>query len=225
MEYGYWYFISLQVWAGLRKAGCFPKGCLINIWLFRRMGCQLHLGKHKPSLCSVTFVFLEHSIFQKGKLKKRLNNQPKTPSNTTPRLEKQNDIWTILLLVALSTRYLSKANTGIHSFHPPFRAQPTSFYVFGRQTEMRKPWSSSSSEEDLDDIHLDDNVQLEDQRRSSRPECLPGPIHEIFLILVAALTGATFLILQRAIMVITNTVRQSLQLNMSAVAWLTAGSG
>lgn len=90
---------------------------------------------------------------------------------------------------------------------------------------MRKPWASSSSEEDLDDIHLDDAAHLEDQRKSSHPECLRGPFHEMALVLVAAFTGATFLVLQRAMMVITDMVRHSLWQGMSTTAWMAASPG
>lgn len=89
---------------------------------------------------------------------------------------------------------------------------------------MGKLWLSSS--EQLDDVRLDDNARDErGRRRTSRPDSLVGPIHEILLVLVAAFIGASFLLLQRATMVITNTVRHSLLLDMSAVVWMSASPG
>lgn len=90
---------------------------------------------------------------------------------------------------------------------------------------MRKPWASSSSTEDLDEIQLDDTIQLEDQCKPGRPECLCSPVHEMLVVLVAAFIGATFLVLQRAMMVITDTVRHSLWQDMSTTAWMTASPG
>lgn len=89
----------------------------------------------------------------------------------------------------------------------------------------KKYWARGISDEDLDDIHLDDNTQLEYQGKSSRPACLRGPIHEIFLVLVASLIGATFLFLQRAMMVLTDTLRRSLWQEMSTVVWMIASPG
>lgn len=89
---------------------------------------------------------------------------------------------------------------------------------------MGKLWLSSS--EQLDDVRLDDNARAErGHRRSSRPDNLVGPMHEILLVLVAAFIGASFLLLQRATMVITDTVRHSLLLDMSEVAWMSASPG
>lgn len=90
---------------------------------------------------------------------------------------------------------------------------------------MPKYWAQGISDEALDDIHLDGNAQLEKQSKSSRPACLRGPIHEIFLVLVASLVGATFLFLQRAMMVLTDTLRHSLWQEMSTVVWMIASPG
>lgn len=92
------------------------------------------------------------------------------------------------------------------------------------ENNMRKPWADSSSREDLDDVHLDDTAHLEDQRQAGRPECLQGPVQELFLALVAAFIGATFLILQRAMMLMTQTIRHSMWLDMSTTIWITASS-
>lgn len=89
---------------------------------------------------------------------------------------------------------------------------------------MGKLWLGSS--EQLQDVRLDDSARDESgRRRSSRPDSLDGPLHEILLILVSAFIGASFLLLQRATMVITNTIRHSLLLDMSAVAWMSASPG
>lgn len=92
-------------------------------------------------------------------------------------------------------------------------------------TSMGKPWLNFS-EQQLDDLRLDDEAGAEDQQLlSSRPQCLSGPVHEVLLVLVAAFTGASFLLLQRAMMVITNTVRHSLLLDLSDVSWMSASPG
>lgn len=89
---------------------------------------------------------------------------------------------------------------------------------------MAKLWLSLS--EQMDDIHLDDDARAEKGRHpSTRPDSLSGPVHEILLVLVAAFIGASFLLLQRATMVITDTIRRSLLLNMSDVSWMSASSG
>lgn len=89
---------------------------------------------------------------------------------------------------------------------------------------MGKLWPSSS--EQMDDVHLVDNAHAErGPRRSTRPDSLSGLVHEILLVLVAAFIGASFLLLQRATLVITDTVRHSLQLPMSDVAWMSSSSG
>ncbi|KAJ4396602.1 hypothetical protein N0V93_000823 [Gnomoniopsis smithogilvyi] len=90
---------------------------------------------------------------------------------------------------------------------------------------MGKPWLSLS-EQQLDDLCLDDESDSEGQQEStSRPQCLFGPVHEILLVVIAAFTGASFLLLQRTTMVLTDTVRHSLLLDMSEVSWMSAGSG
>lgn len=90
---------------------------------------------------------------------------------------------------------------------------------------MGKPWLSLS-EPQLDELSLDEEASSEGQQQpSSRPQCLSGPVHEILLVLVAASTGASFLLLQRATMVLTDTIRHSLQLDMSNMSWMSASSG
>lgn len=90
---------------------------------------------------------------------------------------------------------------------------------------MGKPWLSLS-EQQLDELSLDEEASSEGQQQpSSRPQCLSGPAHEILLVLVAAFTGASFLLLQRATMVLTDTIRHSLQLDMSDMSWMSASSG
>lgn len=85
-----------------------------------------------------------------------------------------------------------------------------------------------SMSEQLHDIQLDGGGAEQDHghhRRSTRPGSVSGPMHEVLLILVAALVGASFLLLQRAILVINDTVRHSLRLDMSDVAWMSSSSG
>lgn len=90
---------------------------------------------------------------------------------------------------------------------------------------MGKPWLSLS-EQHLDELSLDEEASSEGQQQpSSRPQCLSGPAHEILLVLVAAFTGASFLLLQRTTMVLTDTIRHSLQLDMSDMSWMSASSG
>lgn len=91
--------------------------------------------------------------------------------------------------------------------------------------ELEKHWTDSFSTEDLQDVRLDDGAQSECQRKSTRPECISGIFHEILLALVTAFIGATFLILQRSSMVVTDTVRHSLGTDMSATAWMLASPG
>lgn len=90
---------------------------------------------------------------------------------------------------------------------------------------MGKPWLSLS-EQQLDELSLDEEASSEGhQQPSSRPQCLSGPAHEVLLVLVAAFTGASFLLLQRATMVLTDTIRHSLQLDLSDMSWMSASSG
>lgn len=90
---------------------------------------------------------------------------------------------------------------------------------------MGKPWLNSS-EQQLDDVYLDDEACVEGQQKTSgRPPCFSGLVHEVLLVVVAAFTGASFLLLQRATVVITDTVRHSLLLNMSDVSWMSTSSG
>lgn len=98
-------------------------------------------------------------------------------------------------------------------------------YIMASHTNVRRPWTGSSAEEKLDEISLEDGPEAGTKRKSTRPECLSGPIHEILLILVAAFIGATFLVLLRGMMVITDTVRHSLGTTISATVWMTAGPG
>ncbi|KUI56619.1 hypothetical protein VP1G_04040 [Cytospora mali] len=83
----------------------------------------------------------------------------------------------------------------------------------------------SSSNDDLQDIRLDDNAHAEQQHHSTRPACLHGPIHEILLVIVAAFIGATFLILQRGTIVITDSLKHSLSMDEAGTSWITASSG
>ncbi|KAJ4422685.1 hypothetical protein N0V82_002689 [Gnomoniopsis sp. IMI 355080] len=90
---------------------------------------------------------------------------------------------------------------------------------------MGKPWVSLY-EQELDDLCLDDEAGTEGQQKlSTRPLCLSGPVHEVLLVVIAAFTGASFSLLQRATMVLTDTVRHSLLLDMSDVSWMSASSG
>lgn len=91
--------------------------------------------------------------------------------------------------------------------------------------ELEKPWADGSTEDDLQDVSLDDNTPAQSQRKSTRPGCVSGASHEILLVLVSAFIGATFMILQRGTMVITDTVRHSLGIDMSATAWIVASPG
>ena len=83
----------------------------------------------------------------------------------------------------------------------------------------------SSCPDDLEDVRLDDNAHAEQQNRSTRPGCLHGPIHEILLVVVAASIGATFLVLQRGTIVITDSIKQSLSMDAPGTSWITASSG
>lgn len=83
----------------------------------------------------------------------------------------------------------------------------------------------SSSADDLQDIRLDDNAHAEQQHLSARPGCLCGPVHEILLVIVAAFVGATFLTLQRGTIVITDSLKHSLSIDVSGTSWITASSG
>lgn len=90
---------------------------------------------------------------------------------------------------------------------------------------MGKPWLSLY-EQELEDLCLDDEAGSKGQHKlSTRPLCLSGMVHEILLVVIAAFTGASFLLLQRATMVLTDTVRHSLLLDISDVSWMSASSG
>lgn len=84
---------------------------------------------------------------------------------------------------------------------------------------------SSSTDDDLQEIRLDDNAHAELQCRSTRPVCLCGPVHEILLVIVAAFIGATFLTLHRGTIVITDSIKHSLSMDTSSTSWIPAGSG
>ncbi|ROV99571.1 hypothetical protein VPNG_07726 [Cytospora leucostoma] len=84
---------------------------------------------------------------------------------------------------------------------------------------------SSSTDAGLQDICLDDDAHAEQQHPSTRPPCLRGPVHEILLVIVAAFIGATFLVLQRGTIVITESLKHSLSLSASGTTWITASSG
>lgn len=90
---------------------------------------------------------------------------------------------------------------------------------------MRGPWTENSSRQSLDDVRLDEDVEAEGQCGATRPEQLQGVMHELALVLVMAFIGATFLILQRGTVVISDTVRHSLGMDTVATSWITSSSG
>lgn len=90
---------------------------------------------------------------------------------------------------------------------------------------MGGPWIKDCLHENLQDIRLNEDAEDEGYRVVTRPEQLHGMAHELALVLVAAFIGATFLILQRGTMVITDTVRHSLSMDTVAISWITSSSG
>lgn len=90
---------------------------------------------------------------------------------------------------------------------------------------MRKLWTSDSSRDDLDDIELDDTGQSNGHCESNRPGCLRGLGHETILVIVAAFVGASFLFLQSAAMIMTDTVRHALWQDIPTTVWMTASPG
>lgn len=90
---------------------------------------------------------------------------------------------------------------------------------------MRGPWKKESSHQDLHDIRLDEDVEAKSECEATRLDRLHGTMHELALVLVAAFIGASFLILQRGTVVISDTVRHSLGMDTVATSWITSSSG
>lgn len=90
---------------------------------------------------------------------------------------------------------------------------------------MGGPWIKDSSHENLHDVRLNEDVEEEGHCNVTQPEQLHGMVHELALVLLAAFIGATFLILQRGTVVISDTVRHSLDMDTVAISWITSSSG
>lgn len=90
---------------------------------------------------------------------------------------------------------------------------------------MGGPWTEDVSHQGLHDVRLDEDVEAKGHRAVTRPKQLRGVVHELALVLVAAFIGATFLILQRGTVVISDTVRHSLGMDTVATSWITSSSG
>lgn len=90
---------------------------------------------------------------------------------------------------------------------------------------MGGPWEKDSVHQTLQDVRLHEDTEAEGQHDITRPNQLRGVAHELAVVLLAAFIGATFLILQRGTVVISDTVRHSLDMDTASTSWITSSSG
>ena len=82
--------------------------------------------------------------------------------------------------------------------------------------------------EELQDVSLEEDDAKGAQPplpRGSRPECLKSPAHECLFVALAAFAAASPVFLQRSIVVVTDSLVESLQMTPAELAWATAGPG
>lgn len=81
-----------------------------------------------------------------------------------------------------------------------------------------------SQHQPLQDVRLDDTAELH-LTMPSRPTCFRNIVHEILFVLTCSLAGATFVFLQRSLVVILESFQQDLRMTPSETAWVLAGPG
>lgn len=76
---------------------------------------------------------------------------------------------------------------------------------------------------ELDDVRLND-VPEAPKNANNRPECFKNVWHEAVFVLVCTFAGASFMFLQRATVVLSQTLRDVLDMSQGGTSWTTAGS-
>ncbi|KAB5525753.1 major facilitator superfamily domain-containing protein [Coniochaeta sp. 2T2.1] len=78
----------------------------------------------------------------------------------------------------------------------------------------------------LQDVHLDDYSSSElSPTMEPRPVCFRNVVHEILFVLAISLAGATFIFLQRSLVVIMDPLQLGLRISASELSWTVAGPG